>query len=95
MLLYGGASVNVKNGNQKVCIDYPCRWCYKVIGSDEAKMRAVIAKATAGAGDVTASRSSATGKYASLDVVVKVEDEQRRLAIYEALRKDPSVKMVL
>lgn len=87
--------MNIKNGNQKVCIDYPCRWRYKVIGSDEAKMRAAIAEATAGASEITASRSSATGKYASLDVVVKVEDEQRRIAIYEALRKDPSVKMVL
>jgi putative lipoic acid-binding regulatory protein len=87
--------VNVKNGNQKVRIDYPCNWCYKVIGSDEAKMRAAIADATAGASEITSSRSSAAGKYVSLDVVVQVEDEQRRIAIYEALCKDPSVKMVL
>jgi putative lipoic acid-binding regulatory protein len=26
---------------------------------------------------------------------VQVENEQRRIAIYEALRKEPSVKMVL
>jgi len=34
-----------KNGNQKVSIDYPCRWVYKVIGADETKMRAAIATA--------------------------------------------------
>ena len=87
--------MNGKNGNQKVSIDYPCRWFYKVIGSDEAKMRAAIADVIAGTWDVTASRSSATGKYVSLNIAVQVENEQRRIAIYEALRKEPSVKMVL
>jgi putative lipoic acid-binding regulatory protein len=87
--------VTIKNGNQKAGIDYPCLWLYRVIGSDEAGMRAAIADVTAGTGDVTASRSSATGKYVSLNVAVQIENEQRRIAIYEALRKEPSVKMVL
>ena len=80
---------------RQVSIDYPCLWSYKVIGSDEAAMRAAIADVTAGVGDVTAFRSSTTGKYVSLNVAVQVEDEQRRITIYEALRKEPSVKMVL
>lgn len=83
------------NGDQKVSIDYPCRWCYKIIGSDEAKMRAAIADVIAGACEITASRSSATGKYVSLNIVVQVENEQSRIAVYEALCKHPSVKMVL
>ena len=87
--------MNVKNGNQKISIDYPCRWFYKVIGSDEAKMRTAIADVIAGACEITASRSSATGKYISLNIAVQIENEQRRIAIYEALRKEPSVKMVL
>ncbi len=87
--------MTINNGNQKVSIDYPCLWHYTVIGPDEAGMRAAIADVTAGAGDVTASRSSATGKYVSLHIAVQVENEQRRIAIYEALRKESSVKMVL
>jgi putative lipoic acid-binding regulatory protein len=87
--------VNMKNGDQKVSIDYPCLWLYKVIGSDEAKMRAAIADVIAGAWEITASRSSATGKYLTLNVAVQVEKEETRIAIYEALRKEPSVKMVL
>ena len=87
--------MTIKNENQKVSIDYPCLWNYTVIGSDEAGMRAAIADATAGAGDVTASRSSATGKYVSLKIAVQVENEQIRIAIYEALRNEPSVKMVI
>jgi putative lipoic acid-binding regulatory protein len=85
----------MKNGDQKVGIDYPCLWLYKVIGSDEVKMRAAIAGIIAGAADVTVSRSSATGKYVSLSIAVQVENEQKRIAVYEALRKEPSVKMVL
>ena len=85
----------MKNGDQKVSIDYPCLWLYKVIGSDEAKMRAAIADVIAGAWEITASRSSATGKYLTLNVAVQVEEEETRIAIYEALRKEPSVKMVL
>jgi putative lipoic acid-binding regulatory protein len=95
MFLFGDASVNEKNGDQKVNIDYPCRWFYTVIGSDEAKMRTAIADVIAGAWEITASRSSATGKYISLNIAVQVENEQRRIAIYEALRKEPSLKMVL
>jgi uncharacterized protein len=83
------------DGNQKACIDYPCRWVYKVIGPDEARMRAAIAEVIPGGWEITASRSSTTGKYLSLDVTVQVEDEASRLSIYEALRKDPSVKVVL
>jgi putative lipoic acid-binding regulatory protein len=87
--------VNEKTGNQKVSIDYPCRWVYKVIGSDEAKMRAAIAEVIPGGCEITASRSSAGGKYVSLTVTVQVENEVSRTSIYEALRKDPSVKVVL
>jgi hypothetical protein len=87
--------MNRTHDDQKVNIDYPCRWCYKVIGSDEAEMRAAIAKLATGACEIKASRSSATGKYLALNVTVEVNDEQARIAIYEALCKDPSIKMVL
>lgn len=87
--------MKMENENQKVRIAYPCRWRYKVIGADEAGMRAAIAAATDGAADVTVSRGSATGRYLSLDVAVQVGDESARIAVYEALRKDPSVKVVL
>jgi hypothetical protein len=87
--------MNGQNGNQKVSIDYPCRWVYKVIGADEATMRAAIAAVIPGGCEIAASRSSAGGKYVSLNVTVQVEDEVGRTSIYEALRKDPSVKVVL
>jgi len=87
--------MNGKNGNQKVNIDYPCRWIYKVIGADETKLRAAIATTIPGGCEITASRSSAGGKYVSLTVTIQVEDEVSRISVYEALLKDPSVKVVL
>ena len=87
--------MNMENGPPKAGIEYPCCWRYKVIGSDEVGMRAAIEAVTAGAADVRASRSSATGKYRSLDVAVQVENESARSALYEALGKDPSVRLVL
>jgi putative lipoic acid-binding regulatory protein len=87
--------MNAENGHPPPGIGYPCRWSYKVIGSDEAGMRAAIDRATSGKGDVSAFRSSATGKYQSLHVDVWIENEQARMAVYETLRRDPSVKMVL
>lgn len=87
--------MTIRNGNRKARIDYPCLWLYRVIGSDEAAMRSAIAAATEGAGDITSSRRSASGTYVSLHVAVPVENDQGRIAIYETLRKDPCVKMVL
>lgn len=87
--------MNGNSGHQKISIDYPCRWVYKVIGSDEAKMRAAIAGIIPGGCEITPSRSSAGGKYVSLAVTVQVEDEVSRTSTYEALRKDPSIKIVL
>jgi len=87
--------MNRDGKDQKVCIDYPCRWIYKVIGSDEAGMRSAIADVITCDCDVAVSRSSATGKYLTLDVSLQVEDEARRLAFYEALCNHPSIKLVL
>lgn len=85
----------MKNKDQKVIIDYPCSWFYKVIGPDEEKMRAAIADVIDGAWEITASRSSAAGKYMALGIAVEVENEQVRKHIYEALRRHPSIIMVL
>jgi uncharacterized protein len=87
--------MNEKDGTRKINIDYPCLWVYKVIGSDETTMRTAIAEAIPGGCEITTSRSSAGGKYVSLTVTVRVEDEIGRTSIYEALLKDLSVKVVL
>lgn len=36
------SNLNMKDRDEKVKIDYPCRWVYKVIGLDQDRMRAAI-----------------------------------------------------
>lgn len=83
--------------NERVCkIEYPCLWKYKVIGSDQERMRGAIAKIV---GEqeytLTLSRSSKGGKYYSLNLQINIDNDEIRLEIYEALRKNPAIKFVL
>lgn len=81
---------------EKAKIEYPCRWTYKVIGANLDGMRAAIAvSAPDGRCVVTLSRSSSKGRYHCLNVDREVESEADRVGLYEALRKHPSVKIVL
>mgnify|MGYP001042901435 CR=1 FL=1 len=75
---------------------YPCPWEYKVIGaSEEEMMRAVSAIVQDRACTITPSRSSATGRYCSLRVSLVVESDSHRVAVYEALRGHPAIRIVL
>jgi putative lipoic acid-binding regulatory protein len=77
-------------------MDYPCPWSYQIIGADEDSLRRAV-------GDIirdrtyrlTLSRCSEKGRYQSFLLEVVVESEGHRLAVYEALRADPAVKIVL
>ncbi|MCX5828085.1 MAG: DUF493 domain-containing protein [Deltaproteobacteria bacterium] len=83
-------------GRTSAAIDYPCSWSYQIIGADEDGLRRA-------AGEIiqdrtyrmVLSRSSEKGKYQSFQLEVVVESEGHRLAVYEALRSHPAVKIVL
>ncbi len=82
--------------SKKVKIDYPCRWVYKVIGMDKEMLQGIFAALLQDSSySITASRSSATGKYICLNLEVTVESEEKRIAIYETLRGNPSIKYIL
>ncbi len=86
----------IKDIDQKVKIDYPCRWIYKVIGSNRDELRSIVSALLQDIPhDISTSRSSATGKYHCLNVEVSVESDAKRIAIYEALRENPAVRIVL
>jgi putative lipoic acid-binding regulatory protein len=77
-------------------IDYPVEWTYKVVGRDEERLRAAIVGAVGGAEHtIRSSNRSSAGKYLSLELVVRVESEERRLAIGNALHVHADVKFVL
>lgn len=77
-------------------IAYPCRWSYRIIGADEARLRAA-AIAIAGQAEHTLERGleSSGGKYRSLQLDVLVVDEAHRIAVFTALGKHPDVRFVL
>jgi hypothetical protein len=80
----------------KARIEYPCRWTYKVIGENLDGMRAAIAALASGSDCVvTLSRSSSAGRFHCLTVDRTVESEADRVWLYEALRKHPTVRIVL
>lgn len=80
----------------KLEIDYPCRWLYKVIGTDPDAMRiAILEIIDAEEVRVEASNTSSTGRFVSLNVEVTVQSEDERTGYYERLRQSAAIRMVL
>jgi putative lipoic acid-binding regulatory protein len=81
---------------RKPIIEYPCTWTYQVIGLDEQRLRAAVAEVI---GDVphtlNCGNVSKGGKYLSLGLEMRVEDETHRLRIFQRLAAHPSIRFVI
>lgn len=82
---------------RKPDIAYPCDWRYKIIGENiDAVLKSIddllIHKFQY---DLSPSNISRKGKYYSLNLVVKVENEIERNLIYQNLTENEHVKIVL
>lgn len=81
---------------QELELDYPCRWSFTVIGSDEARLRGAVAEVVGDTDhDLVPSRRSSGGRYLSLVLSLEVRDEAHRTAIWEGLAAQAVVKFVL
>lgn len=81
---------------EDVKIEYPRRWTYRVIGTDENLMRkAVLECLKKKKHQLTSANKSSSGKYVSLNLEVEVNSEKMRNDIFHCINKHPSVKMVL
>jgi len=89
-------SVNLRDTQQKPIIDYPCKWTYKIIGSEQTQLESA-ARAVVGSEsfELTFSNRSKAGTYLSYNLSVTVRDDEERLEYYEKLRLREEVKMVL
>ena len=78
-------------------IDYPCEWDYTLIGLSEDRLRRAAAEVVGKGLPQTCepSRRSAGGKYCSLTLRVRVENESQRVGLHEALCRHRDVVMVL
>ena len=82
--------------DDKLDIDYPVSWSYKVVGGSEERVRAAITGVVGALEHTVApSNKSRTGKYVSLELVVVVTHETERLGIGQALHEHVDVKFVL
>jgi len=81
---------------RKPQVSYPCEWEYKVIGTDEEKLKAVILAACVPAvPTISLSNVSSKGTYYSLNASLVVEDEAMRLRIFSSIENSPDVKLVI
>jgi len=88
--------VNINDIEQKLELEYPCNWSYKVVGEEremlENAIREVILEREH---KIAHSNTSRNGKYISLNLDLLVHNEEDRQFIYEALKAHQHVKMVL
>ncbi|MRJ02245.1 MAG: DUF493 domain-containing protein [Epsilonproteobacteria bacterium] len=85
----------LKDFNQKVHIEYPTIWRYKVIGEDAQKTRKAIESVTKRPTTITFSKQSNRGKYQSFNADIMVHSEEEREQIYRDLKGHKDIKMVL
>lgn len=87
---------NINDIDQKVSLEYPCLWCYKVITEHEDHTKeAILDVINERLHTLTHSNSSKSGKYVSMNLELLVQNEDDRNFIYEALKAHQKVKMVL
>lgn len=86
----------MKHIDEKLVVDYPCRWLYKLICTDEKALLSAIKEILADSEHrVLPSKKSRTGKYVSFNLEVMVHSEESRNFFFHALREHPAIKMVL
>lgn len=85
-----------ENKKQKLHLEYPCSWVYKIIGPDQDEMKSAVAEIIRDRQcKISLSRSSETAKYTCLNVELTVESESHRVTLYETLKAHPAIKLVL
>jgi len=89
-------TLNDKLKEKQLELEYPCNWCYKIIGNEkETLQNAVKDVIDERAHKLTASNNSKTGKYVSMNLDLLIHNEDDRKFIYDALKKHQDIKMVL
>ena len=88
--------MSINDIDQKLELEYPCDWRYKIIGQDiEVIKQAVKDVLLEREHKIDFSNASCTGKYCSMNLDLLVQNEDERQFIYEALKAHQNIKMVL
>ncbi len=81
--------------DHKAEIEYPLKWTYKVIGLDASATEAAVANCIKKEYDLSLSHVSSGGKYQSFSVDIIVENEEERLALFNALSAHPDILRII
>lgn len=79
----------------RAIIEYPTLWEYRVIGRDKISLEARISQVIKKDFMLKDGQSSSGGKFVSMIVSVKVENQEERDSIFKALQESVEVMMVL
>lgn len=87
----------MSDSNQnRLQIEYPTKWGYKVIGEDIDKLLHAIEEIVIGLEyEITPSNISKGGKYFSVNLSVVVRSEVMRDRLFRELDSHPNVKIVI
>jgi len=86
----------INDSEQKVVLEYPCNWCYKVIASEEKALKQAVKDVIdEREHKLNHSNKSKTGKYVSMNLDILVHNEDDRTFLFDALKKHQDIKMVL
>ncbi len=86
----------IDSNSRRPEIEYPCKWGYKVIGSNVNDMIAAIEECAGSLEyEITPSNISRNEKYFSLNCYVIVPSEAARDMVYQKLSSHRHVKLVL
>ncbi|MCK5367825.1 MAG: DUF493 domain-containing protein [Cyclobacteriaceae bacterium] len=81
---------------KKPIINYPCKWSYKVIGSDQAFLaEEILNKLKHIKFEINLSNQSSQGTYVSFKIEAYVNSENERIDIFNVLKDIPTVKFVI
>ena len=84
------------NSCEKPNIEYPCEWGYKIIGTDNNKLEAVIFEVMGSRSYKNKGRnSSSKGKFHALSTACQVESQEDRDTLFKAFQDHKDVKMVI
>ncbi len=88
--------VIINETTQKLELEYPCSWCYKVVARERAGIEiAAIEIFGERHYSLNPSNTSKNGKYISMNLELLVHNEDERTYFYETLKAHPHIKMVL
>jgi len=81
---------------EKLELNYPCKWTYKVIGKNENEIKKAV-KETLNQREYSlkVSNSSKKGKFISFSLELLVHNEDDRKTLYDILCQHDKINMVL